>query len=73
MWLRQEAPISHWSSEVRKRRPDWVAGTAQPTIAEALAREELAAAVRIEGEMLFIDYEATTTVRAMSRPASCAN
>ncbi|CAH2404854.1 conserved hypothetical protein [Mesorhizobium prunaredense] len=50
-----------------------MAGTAQPTIAEALAREELAAAVRIEGEMLFIDYEATTTVRAMSRPASCAN
>src|SRR5262245_1501858 len=29
------------SSEVRKRLPDWVARTAQPTIAEALARAEL--------------------------------
>lgn len=49
----------HWSSEVRKRLPDWVAATAQPTIAEALAGEELTAAVRIDGEKLLIDYEAT--------------
>ncbi|MBS7702983.1 IS66 Orf2 like protein [Chelatococcus asaccharovorans] len=33
-----------WSSEVRKRLPEWVAGTAQPTIANALASEGLAAA-----------------------------
>jgi len=50
-----------WSSEVRKRLPGWVAGTVHPTIAEALAKEKLAATVRIEGEKLFIDYEATTT------------
>jgi len=50
-----------WSSEVRKRLPDWVAGTVQPTIASALAEEDLVATVRIEGEKLFIDYEATTT------------
>ena len=56
-----------WSSEVRKRLPEWVAGTAQPTIADALVREGLAAAVRIDGEKLFIDYEATSTGSGMSR------
>ena len=49
-----------WSSEVRKRLPEWVAGTARPVIDEALATEALAAAVRVEGEKLFIDYQATT-------------
>ena len=49
-----------WSSEVRKRLPDWVAGSAQPVIADALAAEALAAAIRTDGEKLFIDYEATT-------------
>lgn len=49
-----------WSSEVRKRLPDWVAGTARPTIANALASEGLAAVVRIDGEKLLIDYEATS-------------
>ncbi|WP_025091227.1 nucleotidyl transferase AbiEii/AbiGii toxin family protein [Brucella intermedia] len=48
-----------WSSEVRKRLPEWVAGTAQPVIADALAAETLAATIRIEGEKLFIDYEPT--------------
>jgi hypothetical protein len=48
-----------WSSEVRRRLPQWVAGTAQPVIANALAAEGLAAALRAEGEKLFIDYEAT--------------
>ena len=47
-----------WSSEVRKRLPEWVAGTVQPIIAEALVAEALAATTRIEGERLFIDYEA---------------
>lgn len=49
-----------WSSVVRKRLPEWVAGTAQPIIVEALAAETLAAAIRVEGEKLFIDYEATS-------------
>lgn len=47
-----------WSSEVRKRLPEWVAGTVQPIINEALAVEALAGTTRIEGERLFIDYEA---------------
>lgn len=46
-----------WSSEVRKRLPVWVAGTAQPVIAGALAAEGLAATIRVEAEKLFIDYE----------------
>ncbi|MBZ5763573.1 nucleotidyl transferase AbiEii/AbiGii toxin family protein [Rhizobium sp. VS19-DR104.2] len=50
-----------WSSEVRKRLPEWVAETAQPTIANALASEGLAAAIRVEDDKLFIDYEATAT------------
>ncbi len=48
-----------WSSEVRKRLPDWVAETAQPIIADALAAEALVATIRVEDEKLFIDYEAT--------------
>jgi hypothetical protein len=50
-----------WSSEVRRRLPDWVAGTVQPATAGALAAEGLAATIRVEGEKLFIDYEATAT------------
>ncbi|QPF85601.1 nucleotidyl transferase AbiEii/AbiGii toxin family protein [Bradyrhizobium genosp. L] len=46
-----------WSSEVRKRLPQWVAGNAQPVIADVLAAEALAAAIRVEDEKLFIDYE----------------
>lgn len=49
-----------WTSEVRKRLPEWVMGAVQPVIAAALASESLSAAIRVEGEKLFIDYEATT-------------
>jgi hypothetical protein len=49
-----------WSSEVRRRLPEWVARTAQPAVASALATEELLAEIRVEGEKLFIGYEATT-------------
>ncbi|MBF0334978.1 MAG: nucleotidyl transferase AbiEii/AbiGii toxin family protein, partial [Alphaproteobacteria bacterium] len=49
-----------WTSEVCKRLPKWVAGTARPIIAEALAAQALTATMRVESEKLFIDYEATT-------------
>jgi hypothetical protein len=49
-----------WTSEVRKRLPEWVAEAAQPIIAGALAVGPLSAAIRVDGEKLFIDYEATT-------------
>jgi hypothetical protein len=50
-----------WSSEVRRRLPPWVAETVQPVIETSLAVEGLAAAVRVEDEKLFIDYEATAS------------
>ncbi|AQS62881.1 hypothetical protein AGRHK599_LOCUS2882 [Rhizobium rhizogenes] len=50
-----------WSSEVRKRLPEWVGNTVQPVIATALAADGLAAAIRVEGDKLFIDYEPTAT------------
>ncbi|ARP80107.1 hypothetical protein CAL12_04215 [Bordetella genomosp. 8] len=46
-----------WSSEVRKRLPEWVAGAAKPIIADALQADALPATVRPEGEKLYIDYE----------------
>jgi hypothetical protein len=49
-----------WTSAVRERLPDWVAGTIKPVIAEALAGGPLSAAIRVDGEKLFIDYQATT-------------
>ena len=48
-----------WSSEVRRRLPEWVGAVVQPVIADALATEGLAAAIRVEGDRLFIDYEPT--------------
>lgn len=49
-----------WTSEVRKRLPEWVVVAVQPVVAEALAADALSAAIRVDGEKLFIDYEATT-------------
>ncbi|BCI72467.1 hypothetical protein SPKIRA_32970 [Sphingomonas paucimobilis] len=48
-----------WSSEVRRRLPEWVAAAVQPVIADALVTEGLAATIRVEGDRLFIDYEPT--------------
>jgi hypothetical protein len=49
-----------WTSAVRERLPQWVAGAVQPVIAKAMAAGPLTAAIRVDGEKLFIDYEATT-------------
>lgn len=46
--------------QLRKRLPEWVAGEVQPVVAEALAGGSLAAAIRVEDDKLFIDYQATT-------------
>jgi len=50
-----------WSDEVRRRLPAWVAETVRPVIVTALAAEGLRAEIRVDGEKLFIDYEATAT------------
>jgi hypothetical protein len=58
---RTRSEEKRWSSEVHRRLPEWVAEAAQPVIVDALAGPALKAAVRVEGEKLFIDHEATTS------------
>lgn len=48
-----------WSKAVRQRLPEWVEASVRPLVAEALAREGLPATIRMDGETLFVDYEAT--------------
>lgn len=50
-----------WSSEVRRRLPEWVGAVVQPVIADAIATASLAATIRVKGDRLFIDYEPTAT------------
>ena len=50
-----------WTKAVRQRLKVWVAETAQPILASALATEGLAATTRAEDDKLFVDYEATVT------------
>ncbi|MBY3265330.1 nucleotidyl transferase AbiEii/AbiGii toxin family protein [Rhizobium laguerreae] len=47
-----------WSSEVRKRLPTWVSETVSPLIVDAIDAQSLPATVRVDGDKLFIDYEA---------------
>jgi hypothetical protein len=54
-----------WSSEVRKRLPEWVVGAAQPTIANALAREGLAAAIRPHRSCVMKSTEKALALRAV--------
>lgn len=49
-----------WTSAVRERLPQWVAEAVHPVVAQALAGQSLSAMIRVDGEKLFIDYEATT-------------
>ncbi len=46
-----------WTSEVRRRLPEWVANTTRPVVAAALGAEGLSATLRVDGEKLFVDYE----------------
>lgn len=50
-----------WSKVVRQRLPEWVSGTVQPVLIDAIGAQAVAATIRVEGEKLFIDYEATST------------
>lgn len=49
-----------WSKAVRHRLPEWVSGTVQPLLAGAIKAQSLPAALRVEGDKLFVDYEATS-------------
>nr|HML44682.1 nucleotidyl transferase AbiEii/AbiGii toxin family protein [Hyphomicrobium zavarzinii] len=41
--------------------PEWISGTMQPLLIDAIGAQGVSAATRVEGEKLFIDYEATST------------
>jgi hypothetical protein len=45
-----------WSKRVRQALPEWVAGTAQPILHQAMDREGIDARLRIDGDKLFVDY-----------------
>ena len=45
-----------WSKRVRQALPEWVAGTVQPILQQAMDREGIDAGLRIDGDKLFIDY-----------------
>jgi len=49
-----------WSKAVRRRLPEWVSGTVQPLLAGAIKVLSLPAALRVEGDKLLVDYEATS-------------
>lgn len=45
-----------WSKRVRQVLPEWVAGTVRPILQLAIERDGVEAALRTEGDKLFIDY-----------------
>lgn len=50
-----------WTRAVRNRLPQWVADVVQPIFTTELAAGPLSAAIRVDGEKLFVDYAATAT------------
>jgi hypothetical protein len=48
-----------WSKAVRHRLPEWVDGAVRPLVAGTIEAQALPATIRVEGDKLFIDYEAT--------------
>ena len=44
-----------WSKRVRQALPEWVAGTIQPILQQAIDREGIDARLRIDGDKLFIE------------------
>ena len=47
-----------WSKAVRHRLPDWVAEEVDPILSKAIADGSLAAKTRVDGDRLFVGYEA---------------
>lgn len=50
-----------WSKAVRKRLPDWIKADVLPMFAAAIEDSRLPARTQLEGEKLFIEYEALET------------
>lgn len=49
-----------WTEHVRRRLPEWIAEEIGPLLNQALTADALEAQLRIDGDKVFIDYEATT-------------
>lgn len=49
-----------WSKAVRHRLPEWVDGMVRPLLASVIDAQSLPATLRVEGDKLFVDYEATS-------------
>ncbi|MGE0294213.1 MAG: nucleotidyl transferase AbiEii/AbiGii toxin family protein [Hyphomonadaceae bacterium] len=49
-----------WSKAVRNRLPEWVEGTVRSLVAGTIEAQALPATVKVEGDKLFIDYEAAS-------------
>lgn len=45
-----------WSKRVRQELPEWVAGTIQPILQNAIEQDGIEAGLRVDGDKLFIDY-----------------
>ncbi|WP_423416155.1 nucleotidyl transferase AbiEii/AbiGii toxin family protein [Hyphomicrobium sp. B1] len=50
-----------WSKTVRHRLPEWVDGTVQSLLSGAIDAQSLPATLRVDGDKLFVDYEAIST------------
>lgn len=49
-----------WSKAVRERLPEWLKETVHPLFDAAIGAHGIPAVTRVEGEKLYIDYEATS-------------
>ena len=56
---RTRSEEKRWSKAVRHRLPEWVEREVEPVLAKAIAANRLPAKTRIDGEKLFVEYEAT--------------
>ena len=50
-----------WSRAVRNRLPEWVDKEVEPILANGIAADNLPAKTRVDGERLFVEYDATET------------
>ena len=53
--------VKRWSEQVRARLPAWVKDKALPTIEARLAADNLSAKVTVDGEKLYVTYDALET------------
>ncbi|KLK91885.1 hypothetical protein AA309_17420 [Microvirga vignae] len=58
-----------WTSEIKKRLPQWVAEQALPVIVARLADTHAPAEAIVDGEKIFVTYDATAAGTGYVRPA----